>query len=125
VTVERGACSRGRESSHGHCLCVITSILTFSGFPGAQCTHANIYATQPLAIFGSDKQRSELIPKIINGEYRTCFGVTEPNAGLNTLDLTTTATRRPDGTWVSFCDKRLSRDTGSHLGGLEVQIDIP
>lgn len=71
------------------------------GFPGAQCTHANIYATQPLAIFGSPKQRAELIPKIISGEYRTCFAVTEPNAGLNTLDLKTTATRLPDGRWVS------------------------
>ncbi|EJT49235.1 hypothetical protein A1Q2_07791 [Trichosporon asahii var. asahii CBS 8904] len=70
-----------------------------AGFPGAQATHGNIYATQPLAIFGTDAQRADLIPKIISGEYRVCFGVTEPNTGLNTLDLKTTATRNDDGTW--------------------------
>lgn len=47
-----------------------------AGFPGAQCTHANIYATQPLGIFGTDEQRSVMIPKIVSGEWRTCFGVT-------------------------------------------------
>lgn len=71
-----------------------------AGFPGAQATHGNIYATQPLAIFGTDEQRADLIPKIIAGEYRVCFGVTEPNTGLNTLDLKTTATRNKDGDWV-------------------------
>jgi acyl-CoA dehydrogenase len=71
-----------------------------AGFPGAQSTHGNVYATQPLGIFGTDEQRSELIPKIVGGEYRTCFGVTEPNVGLNTLELKTTATRREDGSWA-------------------------
>lgn len=52
-------------------------------------------------MFGSAEQRAQLIPKIISGEYRSCFGVTEPNAGLNTLELTTTATRLENGDWVS------------------------
>ncbi|BEJ11374.1 hypothetical protein CspHIS471_0107960 [Cutaneotrichosporon sp. HIS471] len=71
-----------------------------AGFPGAQSTHGNVYATQPLGIFGTDEQRSDLIPKIVGGEYRTCFGVTEPNVGLNTLELKTTATRLEDGSWA-------------------------
>lgn len=71
-----------------------------AGFPGAQSTHGNVYATQPLGIFGTDEQRADLIPKIVQGEYRTCFGVTEPNVGLNTLELKTTATRREDGSWA-------------------------
>ncbi|KAL1409264.1 hypothetical protein Q8F55_006097 [Vanrija albida] len=71
-----------------------------AGFPGAQATHGNIYATQPLGIFGTDAQREKFIPKIVSGEWRTCFGVTEPNTGLNTLELKTTATRNADGTWT-------------------------
>lgn len=47
-----------------------------AGFPGAQATHGNIYATQPLGIFGTDAQREKFIPKIVSGEWRTCFGVT-------------------------------------------------
>lgn len=34
---------------------------------GAQAIHANVYATQPLAKFGTKKQKEETIPNIING----------------------------------------------------------
>lgn len=64
-----------------------------AGMAGAQSVHANIYATQPLAKFGTHEQLTNIIPKIISGESRTCFGVTEPNTGLETLKLQTTATR--------------------------------
>ena len=64
-----------------------------AGMAGAQSIHANVYATQPLAKFGTKDQLENTIPKIISGEWRTCFGVTEPNTGLDTLRLTTTAKR--------------------------------
>ncbi|PON22053.1 hypothetical protein TGAM01_v209123 [Trichoderma gamsii] len=67
-----------------------------AGMAGAQSIHANVYATQPLAKFGTDEQLRETIPGIISGEWRTCFGVTEPNAGLDTLRLSTTAKREGD-----------------------------
>ncbi|KAJ3489744.1 hypothetical protein NLJ89_g11498 [Agrocybe chaxingu] len=51
-----------------------------AGMAGAQAIHANIYATQPLARFGTQQQLEETIPNIISGKWRTCFGVTEPNA---------------------------------------------
>ena len=68
-----------------------------AGIAGAQAIHANVYATQPLAKFGSEEQLRETIPKIISGEYRTCFGVTEPNSGLDTLRLGTFARKDADG----------------------------
>ncbi|CAN9242358.1 unnamed protein product [Alternaria alternata] len=68
-----------------------------AGIAGAQAIHANVYATQPLAKFGSEEQLRETIPKIISGEYRTCFGVTEPNSGLDTLRLSTFARKDADG----------------------------
>lgn len=67
-----------------------------AGMAGAQAIHGNVYATQPLAKFGAEKQLQETIPNIISGKERVCFGVTEPNAGLNTLALTTTATKEGD-----------------------------
>ncbi|KAH8895221.1 acyl-CoA dehydrogenase NM domain-like protein [Thozetella sp. PMI_491] len=70
-----------------------------AGMAGAQAIHANVYATQPLAKFGTKEQLESTIPNIISGKWRVCFGVTEPNAGLNTLQLSTTATKQPDGTW--------------------------
>ena len=64
-----------------------------AGMAGAQSIHANVYATQPLAKFGTEEQMTSVLPKIISGESRICFGVTEPNTGLETLKLRTTATR--------------------------------
>lgn len=62
-----------------------------AGMAGAQAIHANVYATQPLARFGTPAQLEGTIPHIVSGRWRTCFGVTEPNAGLDTLRLTTVA----------------------------------
>jgi acyl-CoA dehydrogenase len=70
-----------------------------AGMGGAQAIHANVYATQPLAKYGTQEQLQETIPKIISGEFRTCFGVTEPNSGLDTLRLSTTAKKQHDGTY--------------------------
>ena len=67
-----------------------------AGMAGAQAIHANVYATQPLARFGTQAQVEDTIPNIINGKWRICFGVTEPNAGLDTLRLATQATRKGD-----------------------------
>lgn len=72
-----------------------------AGMAGAQSIHANVYATQPLARFGNKQQLQSTIPKVVSGEYRVCFGVTEPNSGLNTLQLKTTASREGDRYVVS------------------------
>lgn len=72
-----------------------------AGMAGAQAIHANVYATQPLARFGTEEQLKTTIPNIINGTWRTCFGVTEPNTGLETLKLKTLASRKGDGYSVS------------------------
>ncbi len=37
-----------------------------------------------------------MLPRLISGEWRACFGVTEPNTGLETLKLTTQAVRDGD-----------------------------
>lgn len=72
-----------------------------AGMQGAQSLHANVYATQPVARFGTPEQLDRMLPRLINGEWRTCFGVTEPNTGLETLKLRTTAKRKGDKYLVS------------------------
>ncbi|KAM3552827.1 hypothetical protein ARSEF4850_007199 [Beauveria asiatica] len=78
-----------------------------AGMAGAQAIHANVYATQPLAKFGSRAQLDETIPNIISGKWRVCFGVTEPNAGLDTLRLSTRATRSDDGGHYSITGQKI------------------
>lgn len=70
-----------------------------AGMAGAQAIHANVYATQPLARFGTPEQLASVIPHVVSGRWRTCFGVTEPNSGLDTLRLATSARRQADGSY--------------------------
>lgn len=70
-----------------------------AGMAGAQAIHANVYTTQPLAKFGTKEQLESTIPNIVSGQWRTCFGVTEPNAGLDTLRLSTAAKKQSDGSY--------------------------
>ncbi len=64
----------------------------------AQPAHAQVYTMGTLLRHGSEEQKREYLPKIASGELRLqAFGVTEPEAGTDTTQLTTTATRSPDG----------------------------
>ncbi len=72
-----------------------------AGIAGAQSIHANVYATQPVAKFATTEQRKRMLPDLISGKTRTCFGVTEPNTGLDTLKLRTFAKKDGDSYLVS------------------------
>jgi len=72
-----------------------------AGMAGAQSLHANVYATQPVAKFASPELQAKTLPGLIAGEYKTCFGVTEPNTGLDTLKLKTAAKRDGDSYLIS------------------------
>ena len=49
-----------------------------AGIAGSQSIHANVYATQPIAKFASPQQQKQMLPRLIKGEMKVCFGVTEP-----------------------------------------------
>lgn len=70
-----------------------------AGFSGASAVHLNIFGVMPLARYGNETQRREHLPRIISGEDRTCFGVTEPDSGLDTSSLKTRAERNGND-WV-------------------------
>jgi acyl-CoA dehydrogenase len=62
---------------------------------------SDVYATQPVAKFATPEQRQKMLPNLINGTWRACFGVTEPNTGLETLKLRTQAVRDGDSYTIS------------------------
>ncbi|MDE0943492.1 MAG: acyl-CoA/acyl-ACP dehydrogenase [Alphaproteobacteria bacterium] len=64
---------------------------TGAGFSGCSAIHMNIFGPHPLVVHGTDEQRNRLLPRLIKGEDRTCFGVTEANAGLDTTRIETKA----------------------------------
>jgi len=61
---------------------------------GASSIHMNIFGLEPVVVFGSDAQKRRMLPPLIRGEDKACFGVTEPDAGLDTTKLKTKAERR-------------------------------
>ena len=73
---------------------------TVAGGPGAfgaaSSIHLNIFGLNPVAVFGTPDQCSRMMPPIINGTNRACFGVTEPDAGLDTGSIKTKAVREGD-----------------------------
>ena len=63
---------------------------------GASSIHMNLFGPMPIVVFGTDEQKARMLTPLIEGRERCCFGVTEPDAGLNTTAITTRAERKDD-----------------------------
>ncbi len=63
----------------------------------ASSIHINIFGPHAMVKHGNDEQRQRMLPPLIRGEDMAAFGVTEPDAGLNTTQLSSRATRTRDG----------------------------
>ena len=77
--------------------CVILEEIQRSGGNGAAC-HAQMYIMGALLRHGSEEQKNKYLPKISSGELRLqAFGVTEPDAGTDTLAIRTKAEKVNNG----------------------------
>ena len=65
-------------------------------FAACSTIHINIFGLHSIVQHGADRQKAEWLPSIISGKSRACFGVTEPDAGLDTSKIKTKAVRRGD-----------------------------
>jgi len=66
---------------------------TFAAF---STVHINIFGPHAIVVHGTEAQRARMLPPLIRGETRACFGVTEPDAGLDTTKIKTRAVRDGD-----------------------------
>ena len=67
-----------------------------AGLSGASAVHMNIFGLNPVVVFGTDEQKRRMLPPLIAGREKSCFGVTEPDAGLDTTAIKTRAERKGD-----------------------------
>lgn len=65
----------------------------------ASAIHLNIFGPHPIVVFGSDEQKKRWLPNLIRGNNKSCFGVTEADAGLNTTSIKTRA-EKSDGGYI-------------------------
>ena len=72
---------------------------TGAAMSGASAVHINIFGLNPVVVFGTEELKRRALPRLISGADRACFGVTEPNAGLDTSRIETRAERSGDG-WL-------------------------
>jgi len=72
-----------------------------AGFSGASAIHMNIFGLNPVVVYANSEQKKRWLPPLIAGQDLACFGVTEPNTGLNTAHLKTKARRVNDEYIVS------------------------
>ncbi len=59
----------------------------------------NLFAPHPIVVLGTPEQKRRMLRPLISGSEKTCFGVTEANAGLNTTRIKTFA-RKVDGGYL-------------------------
>jgi acyl-CoA dehydrogenase len=78
--------------------CTVVQAISQSGagMSGVSAIHMNIFGLNPVVKFGTDEQKRRILPPLIAGKEKACFAVTEPNTGLNTTQLKTTAKRVGD-----------------------------
>ena len=73
-----------------------TVAATGAGMSGCSAFHINIFGLMPIVVFGTEEQKRRFLPPMVQGQVKSCFGVTEPNTGLNTTQLKTRAVWRGD-----------------------------
>jgi short/branched chain acyl-CoA dehydrogenase len=80
------------------------------------CAHTSL-GTQPLYLFGDERQKSEWLPALCSGERLGAFGLTEPEAGSDAGNTRTRA-RLADGEWVIDGAKQFITNAGTEISGL-------
>lgn len=67
------------------------------GYSAASTLHLNLFGPHAVVVFGNDEQKQRMLRPLIAGTDRACFGVTEPDAGLDTASIKTFATKVDGG----------------------------
>ncbi|KAI5362948.1 Putative acyl-CoA oxidase/dehydrogenase, central domain, acyl-CoA dehydrogenase/oxidase [Septoria linicola] len=81
------------------------------GMAAASSVHMNIFGLEPVVKFATEEQKQRWLVPLIAGEERACFGVTEPNTGLDTLKLQSLAKKNPDGKSYSVSGSKIWTST--------------
>ena len=67
------------------------------GYSAASTIHMNLFGPHAVVVFGNPEQQERMLKPLIAGTDKACFGVTEPDAGLDTTSIKTFATKVDGG----------------------------
>jgi acyl-CoA dehydrogenase len=74
--------------------CLVMQEIGKLGAAASSSVHINLFGLQPVVGFGTSEQKRRMLPPLIEGKHRACFGVTEPDAGLDTTHISTFARKQ-------------------------------
>ncbi|HZZ47228.1 MAG TPA: acyl-CoA dehydrogenase family protein [Pseudonocardia sp.] len=80
-------------------LAIVTEEIAAAGCPLLLIVVSPAIAASVIATSGTGEQRDRWLPGIADGSVKFSFAITEPDAGSNSHNITTSARRDPDGGW--------------------------
>ena len=80
------------------------------------CAHTSL-GTQPIYLFGTERQKRDWMPRLCSGSILGAFGLTEAEAGSDAANTKTRALLR-DGEWVIDGAKQFITNAGTDISGL-------
>jgi acyl-CoA dehydrogenase len=80
---------------------VMHTVATHGAQTAASSIHINMFGPHPVVVHGTPEQKAQWLPRLVAGEDQVCFGVTEPDAGLDTTSIKTFAKKVDGGYRVS------------------------
>jgi short/branched chain acyl-CoA dehydrogenase len=80
------------------------------------CAHTSL-GTQPIYVFGDERQKREWMPRLCSGERLGAFGLTEPEAGSDAGNTRTRA-RLEGGEWAINGAKQFITNAGTDISGI-------
>jgi short-chain 2-methylacyl-CoA dehydrogenase len=80
------------------------------------CAHTSL-GTQPIYLFGTERQKQDWLPRLCSGEILGAFGLTEAEAGSDAANTRTRA-RLDDDEWVIDGAKQFITNAGTDISGL-------
>ena len=69
------------------------------GYSAASAIHINLFGPHAIVVHGTPEQKQRFLTPLVKGEQKACFGVTEPDAGLDTTSIKTFA-KKVDGGYI-------------------------
>jgi alkylation response protein AidB-like acyl-CoA dehydrogenase len=107
-------------SAVDYCICIEELARVCPAIALSVAAHNGLCSAH-IAMFGSDAQKTQFLPRLVGGEVLGAWGLTEANAGSDAAAMRTTAVRRGD-CWVINGSKQFI--THGTIGGVMVVIAI-
>jgi len=90
----------GAELGVGEASVMMNTVARCGAMSASSALHINMFGPHPIVVFGTEAQKKKWIPRLVKGDDKVAFGVTEPNVGLDTTNITTFA-EKVDGGYLA------------------------